>query len=119
MNAAPWLVVAIGLLLAGCSKKQNNATASTRTNESASGNPITAPVDYLGAVAKAKHFSEKSIDTSSLIHAIQQFYTEEDRFPKDLQELVTSGQLAAVPPPPAGMRWGYNPQTGQVRAVPP
>jgi hypothetical protein len=109
-------MLVVGLLFAGCSKKQT--TAASPTNETASGNPITAPVDYLGAIAKAKKFSEKTIDTSAITRAIQLFYAQEDRFPKDLDELVAKHYIGGVPPPPTGMRWQYEAKTGDFKAVP-
>ena len=117
MNLSPLLVLGVALLLAGCSK-QASATAKKTNDSVATGNPLTAPVDYLGAVAKAKHFSEKVIDTTSLNQAIQLFYAQEDRFPKDLNELVAKHYIADLPPAPQGMRWGYNPQTGEIKAFP-
>lgn len=114
MKNSIWYATALGLLLTGCSRKQEAAGAA-KTNEAASGNPITAPVDYLGAVAKAKHLSEKTVDTASLNQAIQLFYAQEDRFPKQLDELVTKHYLGAIPSAPAGMKWMYNPQTGDLK----
>ncbi len=111
MNRSPVLLLAMGLLLAGCSKKQETTVVS-ETNQPGSGNPLTAPVDYLGAVAKAKKFSERKIDSTSLNQAIQLFYAQEDRFPKDLNELVAKHYIAAVPP-----GYTYNPQTGAVTPV--
>jgi hypothetical protein len=117
MNALPVLLLSVTLFLAGCSRHENAATQ--KPNESAaSGNPLTAPVDYLGAVAKAKKFSEKTIDTTSINQAIQLFYAQEDRFPKDLNELVAKHYIAGIPAAPAGIVWGYNPQTGEIKALP-
>ena len=110
---ALWL--AGGVLLVGCSKKDSTGTNST--NQTASGNPITAPVDYLGAVAKAKHYSEKTIDTASVNQAIQLFYAQEDRFPKDLNELAAKHYIQSVPAAPPGLHWAYNPKTGELKAV--
>jgi hypothetical protein len=116
MKISRLLVLIAALALVGCSKKQDS-TAITKTNESASGNPITAPVDYLGAVAKAKKYSEKAIESTSINQAIQLFYAQEDRFPKDLQELVAKHYIGGIPPAPTGMRWAYNPQNGEIRTV--
>src|SRR5690349_17420101 len=115
MNASPWLVLATVLLLTGCSKQEN--TTAKDTNSSVSGNPITAPVDYLGAVAKAKHHSEKTIDTTALNSAIQLFYAQEDRFPRDLNELVAKHYIGGLPSPPTGMGWDYNPKTGEIKVA--
>jgi serine/threonine protein kinase len=71
--------------------------------------------DYLGAVNQAKKYSEKAIDLAQLKNAIQQFNAMEERFPKDLNELVQQHYLVSVPVPPRGMKLAYNPQTGEVR----
>src|SRR2546430_7618187 len=67
------LLVLGGLALAGCGKKEAKPTASSTNENYSSGNPVTAPVDYLGALAKAKKNSEKTIDTVALNQAVQQF----------------------------------------------
>ena len=115
MKTAALFVVIAGMLLTGCSKKE--AAAVGPTNQAATGNPLTAPVDYLGAVAKAKKFSEKSIDNTSVNQAVQLFYAQEDRFPRDLNELVAKHYIASIPPVPAGMQWAYNPKTGETKLV--
>jgi len=104
-----------GLLFVGCSKR--DSTSQSTNASSSSGNPVTAPVDYLGAVAKAKKAAEKSIDTSSLNQAVQLFQAQEGRLPKTLNELVTKQYLRSLPPPPNGMKYDYDPQTGQVRVL--
>jgi hypothetical protein len=115
------LVLALGVVLifiaaAGCSKQEK--TAVSKPESAASGNPLTAPVDYLGAVAKAKQVSEKVVDSTSLNQAIQLFYAQEDRFPRDLNELVAKQYIARIPAAPAGTRWAYNPRTGEIKAAP-
>src|SRR4051812_7706564 len=85
------------ILCSGCGKKE---AAKPDLNNNSSGNPLTAPVDYLGAVNKAKKVAEKQIDTSSLKQSIQFFHANEDRFPTDLNELVTKHYLGALPKPP-------------------
>jgi hypothetical protein len=115
MKAAPLMVATLALALAGCSKQAS--TAAAKTNDFSSGNPLTAPVDYLGAVAKAKHVAEKTIDLASVNQAIQLFYAQEDRFPKDLNELVAKHYIGGVPPAQPGTAWAYNPQTGEIKAV--
>jgi hypothetical protein len=116
MKRSPLFVLVVAFLM-GCSK-QENTTAKKDPAPGSSGNPITAPVDYLGAVAKAGHHSEKVIDTTSINQAIQLFYAQEDRFPKDLNELVAKHYIGGMPPAPSGMGWSYNPQTGELKAVP-
>lgn len=115
MKTPVFLAVCAALAVAGCSKQE--PAPAKPANSAASGNPLTAPVDYLGAVAKAKNVSEKVIDTTSLNRSIQLFYAQEDRFPKDLNELVSKHYLPALPSAPPGARWVYNPQTGEIKAV--
>jgi hypothetical protein len=106
--------VVAGLLFSGCGKKSSTPQP---TNVS-SGNPVTAPVDYLGAVAKAKKSIEQTVDTVGLTQAIQMFQGQEGRNPKSLSELVEQKYISSVPPAPAGMKYDYNPTTGQVKVVP-
>ena len=112
---------------AGCGKKEA-PPAGTSTNKAAvfnnaisnnsSGNPLTAPVDYLGAVAKAQQSSLKSIDTAYINQAVQQFQAMEGRLPKDLQELVAEKYLVRLPQVPHGMKLEYEAATGKVKVVP-
>lgn len=108
--------VAVLLLGAGCGKKDSSKAKATNTVET-TGNPLTAPVDYLGAVGKAKKTAEKTADSAALTQALQQFISAEGRKPKDLQELVTEGYLDRVPQAPRGMQFFYDPQSGQLRIV--
>ena len=113
-----WMLSAamLGLLAAGCGDGSQQAKPAG-TSDNSSGNPITAPVDYVGAVGKAKRTGEKVADIATLQKAIQAFHAEEDRYPKDLNELVTTKILPRLPEPPYGMKFQYNPATGQIKAV--
>jgi hypothetical protein len=117
MKSGLWLVAAsVALLLgAGCGKSSDGAAGSTNA---ASGNPLTAPTDYLGAAAKAKQSSEKTIDTISINQAIALFHASEGRFPKDLNELVAEKYLPKLPEAPYGTKIVYDADRGQVRIVP-
>ncbi|MBU6401876.1 MAG: hypothetical protein KGS61_16290 [Verrucomicrobia bacterium] len=118
MKLPPVLLLAAGLTLVGCGKKEAAAPAKKTTNDSfSSGNPITAPVDYLGALGKGKKAAERVVDTSTLNRAVQEFYAGEGRYPKDLQELVTEKYMPKLPQAPYGMKIVYNPTTGQVSVV--
>ena len=112
----PWVV---GLSFLGACTKDNAGSSSTNAPPTnASGNLLTAPVDYLGAAASAKKSSERTLNTLGLNQAIQTFYTHEGRYPKSLNELAGSEYLPSLPQPPAGMKYDYNPSTGQVKIVP-
>jgi hypothetical protein len=109
------LVVGCG---SGSSDNSQTGAASQQTNSSSSGDSvITAPVDYLGAIAKAKQSAEKNFDLASINHAVQMFQVEKGRFPKDLNELVQDHYLGRVPRAPYGTKLIYDPATGQARVV--
>jgi len=95
------------VLLAGCGNKDVKSTEP-------GGNPLNAPADYLGAVSQAKKAAERTVDLASLKSAIALFHAQEDRYPRDLNELVQQRYLPAVPEAPAGSRLVYNPANGEV-----
>src|SRR6185503_20824962 len=97
--------------LCGCNKSNTGGSSTNAPATNASGNPITAPVDYLGAVGQAKRSSERTLGTLGINQAVQMFYTQEGRFPRSLNELVSKNYLPAVPPAPTGSKFDYNPQT--------
>jgi hypothetical protein len=88
------------------------------SSENGSGNPLTAPVDYLGAVNQAQKSSANKLSLMGIQQAIQQFKTMEERLPKDLKEVVSSGYISRLPDAPRGMAISYNPQTGLVSTIP-
>ncbi|MBL6764628.1 MAG: hypothetical protein ISQ14_06710 [Verrucomicrobiae bacterium] len=81
-------------------------------------NPVNAPTDYLGAVAKGKKKSESTLGALQVAPVIQQFEAAEGRFPKSLQEMVDKGYLSALPEAPQGMKASYDPQTGAFSFTP-
>jgi hypothetical protein len=110
LSAVTCLLVAV----AGCKKKEAKKTGD---DSALSGNPAMAPLDYLAAQGKAKKFAERTISAAELTSAIQKFNAMEDRYPRDLNELVQQRYLQAAPAAPAGRHWDYNPQTGAIRLV--
>ena len=100
----------------GCAKKEAAAEKNLLTNNN-SGNPLTAPVDYLGAVNQARKGAVNTIDKDGLTKHIEMFNAQEGRFPRNLNELVEKSYIPAVPAPPQGMRFDYNPQTGEMKIV--
>ena len=106
----------LAVLLIGCGKKEAKQENLLTNNNS--GNPITAPVDYLGAVNQARKGAINTIDKASLTKQIELFHAQEDRFPRDLNELVQKRYIQGVPTPPPGMRFDYNAQTGEIKIVP-
>jgi len=116
MKAFTWVLLVVLLCFTACGRKDSTSTSSP-TNSASSGNPLTAPADYLGAVGQAQKHSLKTVDLASVSKAIQMFHAEEERYPNDLAELVKLQYLPALPQLPTGMRYQYDPQTGQVKAV--
>ena len=115
MKTITLLLLAAGLLLAGCKKDEPGSAG--KTNASSSGSPLTAPVDYVGTVVRAKGSATKTVMGAGFDQAIALFYTETGRFPKDLKEL-TPQYLPIIPPPPAGMKYDYDPKTGVAKVAP-
>jgi hypothetical protein len=110
--------LALGLVwLVGCGQKDETQPAKSTNETAATGNPLTAPVDYLGAIAKAKKNSVKTIDTVYLNQAIQMFHTAEGRYPKDLNELVAESYIPKIPDAPYRMRIVYDATRGVVTVV--
>ena len=116
MKFACFASLILSLGLCACGGSSNNAKdKKPETEEStSSGNPLTAPVDYIGAVGKAKKSSEKRVNLANIQNAIRQFQAVEGRYPKNLNELVTEGYFPRIPRPPRGMKYIYNSKTGQV-----
>lgn len=116
--------LACALFLSACSEKKESSTeknAGTAMNDAvsnnSSGNVLSAPADYLGAAVKAKQSAVKTIDTTALNSAIQQFYVGEGRFPNDLNELVSKKYIPQIPSAPVGMKIEYDKEGGQVKVV--
>jgi hypothetical protein len=118
MKKALSLLLLGGLALSGCGNQEAKPTTSSTNANNSTGNPLTAPVDYLGAIAKAKKSAEKTVETVSLNQAIQQFSAAEGRYPKDLNELVTEKYLPKLPEAPYGMKIVYDAAKGEVKVVP-
>jgi hypothetical protein len=109
------LTLVAGLLFSGC-KKEEPGKKPVSSSE-AGGNPLTAPVDYLGAVGKAQKSATKTLSAAGLQQAIQMFYSQEGRFPMELKELAP-GYIGQIPPAPVGMKYDYDPKTGTLKIVP-
>jgi hypothetical protein len=101
--------------LSGCSK--TDVAQKDLTTNNGSGNPITAPVDYLGAINQGRKTAVRQIDLASMKNAIQLFNGQEDRYPRDLNELAQKHYIQGIPTLPRGSRFHYDPATGDLRVV--
>lgn len=120
MNRISFLLGALALFSISACKPAENASKAptTQTTNHSSGNPVTAPVDYLGAVSKGQRNSEATINLASTKQAIQMFNVTEGRYPKDLDELVSTGYLTAKPKMPSGQKLTYNAADGTLIVEP-
>ncbi|MBX3746957.1 MAG: hypothetical protein KF833_16740 [Verrucomicrobiae bacterium] len=105
------------LVGAGCGGEPKEGAGEGASGGTKSGNPLTAPVDYLGAVGQAQRQAAQVVDLSNLQHAIRTFEAGEGRRPGRLEELVEEGYLPRLPAAPAGQRFQYDPRTGSVGLV--
>jgi len=103
-------------LLTGCGP--SSPSSKTEATNPPASNPANAPFDYLSAQGKALRTAERTVSIAELQQAIQKFQAMEDRWPKDLNELVQQRYLDVIPTAPRGQRFQYNPTSGQVRSIP-
>ena len=107
--------VSLALALTGCSQQEE--TAETSLTNNSSGNPLTAPADYLGAVNKAQKAAVRTVDLASLKSAIQLYYANEGQYPKSLNDLAAEKYIPAIPEPPQGSSFSYDPKTGELKLL--
>jgi len=103
------LGILLGTLLAGCGEKSGTPAKSGSVTDAAA-----APADYLKSAAKSQKSAVKAVDTVALNKAIELFYVQEGRFPKDLAEMVEKRLIAKIPSAPAGMKIVYDAKDGLV-----
>ena len=106
-------ILALGLFCSACGDQPE-----PDLNENSSGNPATAPVDYLGALNKGRNRAIINAGLLQVNSGINQFKATSSQPPASLQELISEGLLAELPAVPNGMKWNYNPQTGVAAVVP-
>lgn len=115
MKLFPVMIAMVLVLgISGCGGSKSDTGKNTN---SVSGNPLDAPGEYLGALEKGKLAAEKTADLSSVRKAIQMYSVENGKNPASLQELVDEKYLPALPKPPYGMEFKYDPAGGNVSLV--
>src|SRR5204863_9887937 len=95
------LFAAACFIFVGC-KEGKKAPAAADTS---SGNPLTAPADYVGPWGKAQTSAQTTLSTVATDQALKAVSGEEGRYPKDWSELATKGTISQIPPPPRGMNY--------------
>jgi hypothetical protein len=104
------LLPLLTLMLTACGCNDNltpGAPAGDRT--------ATAPKDYLNNAVQAEKHAFKTIDVAAVKKALESFYVQEGRFPKDLMELVEKSYLTRIPELPDGATWDYDTNLGIVK----
>ena len=99
------------LLFGGCNDSSQTNTSSSSGNKSS---VTTAPAEYLNRAAKAQKRAVKTVDVTAMNKAIESFYVQQGRFPKDLLELVEKGLLPRIPELPDKATWVYDSKNGVV-----
>jgi hypothetical protein len=74
----------------------------------------TGPGGYLKNVAEGQQRAVKTVDLAAVNKAVESFYVQEGRFPKELLELVERNYLPTIPELPGGAVWIYNATNGIV-----
>jgi hypothetical protein len=92
-------------LLTGCSD------APPPSPETAS---EAGPGGYLKNVAESQQRAVKTVDLAAVNKAVETFYVQEGRFPKELLELVERNYLPTIPELPGGAVWKYDATNGIV-----
>ena len=99
------------VILAGCGDSSKPGTAANTVS-----NVVDAPLNYIGAVAQAQKYAEKTIDVSYINQDIQMFNASEGHYPATLQEMVPQ-YLAKIPDVPLGYKLIYDTNTYMVSVM--
>ncbi len=100
----------ISLGLTGCSKKSKG----NNTNKGLT--PMNLPETYGQVQVNALKEGKATNDVAFLKSEIEVFYMHKGKYPASLQELVSSGIItqSQMPKPPKGIKFIYDPKTGNV-----
>jgi len=108
------VVVAIVLYKKRASSNGGPEPAPASTSSRGPGESLlNAPTDYLKAVVGAPGRTRRKTDLIQVQSEIRMYQAEKGRYPSSLEELAQWRGLA-VPPPPRGYSYEYNPQTGEL-----
>ena len=105
------LPVSVLLLSMACSD-------DTDPDDHGSGNPATAPVDYLGAINQGKNKAVVDAALLQVNNALGQYQATNFKPAPSLQQLIDEDLLTTLPQIPDGAKWQYDPQTGKASVVP-
>ncbi len=129
-------LLSFATLLVGCSKAdQSNPPSASAPAAASNATPGIAAAavnlatnkqqpsagamleQYGHTLATAKKKALTKTDLITVDRAIQSFQADRGRNPNNLEELVQEGFLPKLPDLPAGKKYSYNPQSGEVDMV--
>ncbi len=102
----------LATMMAACGGSDESGSTGEAVSEA-----ISAPADYVGAVAQAGRKSETVLALTQIQRAIQTYQAEEGKLPFNMDELVESGHLVRLPELPSGMKLSYDRSTGEVDII--
>ncbi|MFA5645845.1 MAG: hypothetical protein WDA18_05765 [Candidatus Ratteibacteria bacterium] len=101
------IAVVLGVLcfsMVGCGKKPSDQEL----------NPLNAAEKYGKVMSKTLKKAQSTDNVLYIKNKINTFHVQEGRYPHSLEELVEKGDMDAIPTPPKGMKYVYNPSTGSL-----
>ena len=93
------------------------ATAITLQVGCGENKPRNVGNEYLSTTLRTISHAESVAGSAAVSSAIQLFRVQNGRYPQSLQELQDKNFLRQIPPPPAGKKWTYDSQAGEVSLV--
>ncbi len=75
---------------------------------------LNAPSQYMGVMKRSMDMASSIEPEAELKHVIDLFYFYENRYPRNLDELVEEGYMEDIPQIPRSMQIIYDPGTGRV-----
>ncbi|HOK56060.1 MAG TPA: hypothetical protein PKV21_03035 [bacterium] len=98
-------VIIVLVFISGCGKKKEEELT-----------PLNAPLKYGEVMSKTMKKAKAMDGVIYLKNKINTFQIQEGRYPYSLDELVEKGYIKKeeMPKPPEGMKFVYNPKTGEI-----
>lgn len=116
MRSNPGLLLvtvwAASLVVAGCSKKESNATTGVEAQA------IALAPDAAANPAPTQADQEVPFQVRDLQLSVEAYQKVTGKKPTSLAQLVQDGFLNALPPAPPGKRYSLDPATSRVSLVP-
>jgi hypothetical protein len=107
------------LLLNGCRPRDLESEASSKVEEATLPPGVTAP-PMTGAQQKIADDLQASLHQSLIHKAMEEFHAAHERYPGDHEEFmaaIVEANAIALPDPPQGKRYQYNPDRHSLELV--